>query len=111
MYLALSVFLREVAIMSKKMKDLIGIICIIAVLIIFVCTPGMALRTSAFMYDAGSAFTLQFEKVTDISKYKTIYRITENVPIERGTEGQLTTWQVFHFGPFHFATYYGEGVY
>ena len=33
--------------------------------------------------------------ITDISKYKTIYRITENVPIERGTEGQLTTWQVF----------------
>ena len=97
--------------MKKKgsKKGLKIFACIVAVIVITHCTPGMALRTSAFMYDMGSAFTLEYKMIKYVSEHKTIYRITENVPIEKSTQGELTTWLVHHFGPFNFATYYGEG--
>lgn len=94
---------------TGKRKGLKVIACIVVIAVVLTCTPGMALRTSAFMFDMGSAFTLEFEKVEDLSEHKTIYRITENVPVEKSTQGNLTTWQVYHFGPFNIATYYGEG--
>lgn len=82
--------------------------CIIAVIMILHCTPGMALRSGAFLFDIGSAFTMKFEKVDDVSKHKSKYIIRENEPVEKSTQGELTTWMVYHFGPFNYAYYYGE---
>ena len=39
----------------------------------------------------------------------TLYIIRENAPVERATQGELTTWAVKSIGPFHYAYYYGEG--
>lgn len=93
---------------AEKRKGLKVLVCIVIVAVLLTCTPGMALRTSAFFFDIGSAFTMKFEKVDDVSKHKAIYRIRENVPVEKSTQGELTTWMVYHFGPFNFAYYYGE---
>lgn len=92
--------------MKKGIKMLVGVIVIAFIL---TCTPGMALRTSALFFDMGSAFTLKYEKKEDVSRHKAVYRITENVPVEKATQGELCTWMVYHYGPFHFAKYYGEG--
>lgn len=92
----------------KKKKGIKVLVGIIVIAFLLTCTPGMALRTSAFFFDIGSAFTLEYEKKEDVSKHKTIYRITENVPVEKATQGELRTWMVYHFGPFNFAKYYGE---
>lgn len=91
-----------------KKKGITVLVCIVVIAVILTFTPGMALRTSAFFFDMCSAFTLEVEKVEELSEHKTIYRITENVPVEKSTQGELTTWQIYHFGPFNFATYYGE---
>jgi len=84
-------------------------VCLVVIAVVLTCTPGMALRTSAFMCDMGSAFTMEFETVIALDKHRTLYKITDNVPVEKSTRGELTTWQVYHFGPFNFAKYYGEG--
>ena len=52
---------------------------------------------------------MEYEKSEDIDATKTLYRITENPPVENATQNELYTWVVYHFGPFHFVKYYGEG--
>lgn len=94
---------------ARNKKGLTILMCLVVIAVVLTCTPGMALRTSSLVYDMGSAFTMEFEKVIDLDKNRTLYRITENVPVEKSTQGELTTWQVYHFGPFNFAKYYGEG--
>ena len=91
-----------------KKKGITALVCIAVIAVMLTCTPGMALRTSAFMYDMGSTFKLEFEKIIELDKNRTLYKITENVPVEKSTQGELITWKVYHLGPFNFATYYGE---
>lgn len=94
-----------------KKKGVTVLVCIVAIAVILTCTPGMALRTAAFTYDMGSAFKLEFEKIMEFDNNWSLYEITENAPVEKSTQGELVTWKVYRFGPFHFATYYGEAGY
>lgn len=51
---------------------------------------------------------MKYKKADDRSAGKDLYVITENVPVEKATQGILETWEVYHFGPLKFAHYYGE---
>ena len=48
---------------GRKKRGLTALVCLVVIAVVLTCTPGMALRTSAFMCDMGSAFTMEFEKV------------------------------------------------
>lgn len=88
---------------AMTISNMSDVQCVMTGLII-----GAAWGVAAFFFDIGSAFTMKYEKIEDVSKHKAIYRIRENVPVEKSTQGDLTTWMVYHFGPFNFAYYYGE---
>ena len=72
------------------------------------CSPGLMLRIAVFPYSPASSFTMKYEEEKSELKGVKVFRITENAPVENGTEGELTTWAVYNIGPFHFAKYYGE---
>lgn len=96
--------------MSKKKKIAASIVCIVIFLCAISFSAEASLRAAVFASFAPvKAFTMEFEKMKDISDNEALYYITENQPVERATQGILYTWAVYSYGPFHFAKYYGEG--
>lgn len=93
---------------AKKKSGIVLIVCIIIILCVITFSRGAALRAAAFLHSPKSAISMKYEKVGNIGTQKTLYRITENPPVEKATESELYTWVVYSFGPFHFAEYYGE---
>ena len=91
-----------------KVKIGIVIICIAIIICMISLSINATLRTVVFFYSPKSAVSMEYEKSEDIDATKTLYRITENPPVENATQNELYTWVVYHFGPFHFAKYYGE---
>lgn len=69
------------------------------------------LRAAVFLVSPQSALTMEYEYYKNLSDSDNakLYIITKNIPIEKETQGQLYTWVVYNYGPFHFAKYYGEG--
>ena len=97
---------------KKKQKRKIVIVSILIVLMLISLSEAATLRAEVFVSFAPiKAFTMEFEesKRSAQPKNTTIYIIRENVPVERSTQGELTTWAVKSIGPFHYAYYYGEG--
>ncbi|MCB6993888.1 hypothetical protein LI177_10390 [bacterium 210820-DFI.6.37] len=94
---------------TKKAKIIIVIICIAMIICMISLSVDATLRTVIFFYSPKSAVSMEYEKLKDIDDTKTLYRITENSPMEKATQNELYTWVVYSFGPFHFAKYYGEG--
>ena len=95
--------------MSRKKRNLLITLVLIIILIgIAACSSSLMLRVAVFPYSPASAFTMKYKVVKNESDNIKLYNITKNAPIERGTEGKLTTWAVYSFGPFHYAKYYGD---
>lgn len=97
---------------KKKQIRKIVIASILIVLMLISLSEAATLRAAVFVSFAPiKAFTMEFEesKRSMPPKNTTIYIIRENAPIERATQGELTTWAVKSIGPFHYAYYYGEG--
>ena len=97
--------------MKKKIAKIIVAVILISTVLISL-SEAAALRAAVFLSFAPvKAFTMDFEesKRSAQPKNTTIYIIRENAPIERATQGELTTWAVKSIGPFHYAYYYGEG--
>lgn len=69
------------------------------------------LRAAVFPVSPQSALTMEYEYYKDLPDRDNakLYIITKNIPVEKETQGQLYTWVVYNYGPFHFAKYYGEG--
>ena len=95
--------------MTKGKKILI---CVITAILVGACmcsrSPDAALRSSVFMRSPYSALHMKYEKQEVLDKRNTLYRITENEPVEKDTDGSLYTWTVISVGPLYFARYYGE---
>lgn len=95
--------------MNKK-KIITIITSIVIVLGLISLSEAATLRAAVFMSFAPvKAFTMEFEESKYSPENATIYIIRENPPVERATQGELTTWAVKSVGPFHYAYYYGEG--
>lgn len=84
---------------------------VVAVILIFIamCSTDFMLRVAVFMHSPKSAVTMSYEKSDQKNEGEEFYTITKNAPIEKETQGTLTTWSVHHFGPLKFVRYYGEG--
>lgn len=84
---------------------------VVAVILIFIamCSTDFMLRAAVFMYSPKSAITVEYIESDQKSEEGDLYTITENAPIEKDTQGVLTTWVVRHFGPLKIVSYYGEG--
>ena len=95
--------------LHDRTKIRTAIICIAMIICMLSLSVDMTLRTVVFFYSPKSAVSMEYEKSEDIDAVKTLYRITENPPVENATQQELYTWAVYSFGPFHFAKYYGEG--
>lgn len=97
--------------MSRKKKKTITIITsIVIVLGLISLSEAATLRATIFMSFAPvKAFTMEFEESKYSPENVKLYIIRENPPVERATQGELTTWAVKSIGPFHYAYYYGEG--
>lgn len=69
------------------------------------------LRAAVFPVSPQSALTMEYEYYKDLPNRDNakLYIITKNIPVEKETQGELYTWVVYNYGPFHFAKYYGEG--
>lgn len=52
--------------------------------------------------------TMEYEIRDGESKKTQLCVITKNAPVEEATQGVLTTWIIYHVGPFKFVKYYGE---
>ena len=93
---------------KKKIKVIIAGILIALCLISL--SEAATLRAAVFVSFAPvKAFTMEFEESNYSPEDVTLYIIRENPPVERATQGELTTWAVKSIGPFHYAYYYGEG--
>lgn len=94
--------------MIKKRGAIIA--CIISIFILFaMCSTEIMFRTAVFMHSPKSAICMKYKKMDDATHGKDLYIITENPPIEKATQGILTTWIVYHIGPLKIVRYYGEG--
>lgn len=95
--------------MTKKKKVII-IATIILIFVLFaMCSTEVMFRTAVFMHSPKSAICMKYRKLDDVTNGKDLYIITENPPIEKSTQGILTTWIVYHVGPLKIVRYYGEG--
>ena len=95
--------------MNKK-KIITIITSIVIVLGLISLSEAATLRAAVFMSFAPvKAFTMEFEESNYSPENVKLYIIRENPPVERATQGELTTWAVKSIGPFHYAYYYGEG--
>ena len=95
--------------MNKK-KIITIITCIVIVLGLISLSEAATLRAAVFVNFAPvKAFTMEFEESNYSPENVKLYIIRENPPVERATQGELTTWAVKSIGPFHYAYYYGEG--
>ena len=97
--------------MSRKKKKTRTIsTSIVIVLGLISLSEAATLRATIFMSFAPvKAFTMEFEESKYSPENVKLYIIRENPPVERATQGELTTWAVKSIGPFHYAYYYGEG--
>ena len=95
--------------MTKKKRTicLFGIVAIIVVSLM--SSTELMLRAAVFTHSPRSAITMEYKAADDKGEGKDLYIITKNAPVEEATQGVLTTWIVYHFGPLKFARYYGEG--
>ncbi len=93
---------------GRKRRQLLTIASIVVAIGIASCSPGLMLRLAVFPYSPSSAFTMKYEVERGERDNIRLYRITANAPVEKDTRGELTTWAVYRFGPFHYAKYYGE---
>jgi len=95
---------------AKKSKKRRTKVLVLAAILLMACTlsPGGALRTAVFFHSPVSAVTMSYEEIQLSDEGERLYRITENEPVEKATQGHLYTWVVHEWGPFHFAEYYGE---
>lgn len=91
----------------KKFKVILLIILIFAIGNIVMPAAGI-LKIAVFTFSPQSAFTLEYKYIDTESNGEKIFRITKNPPIEKATQGEMTTWAVSRFGPFQYAKYYGE---
>lgn len=95
--------------MTKKKKTVVilGVVLILAVFA--VCSTGFMFRAAVFTHSPASAVTMQYKASDAATRDRDLYVITKNAPVEKATQGTLTTWIVYHFGPLKFVKYYGEG--
>lgn len=95
--------------MNKK-KIITIITSIVIVLGLISLSEAATLRAAVFMSFAPvKAFTMEFEESKYSPENVKLYIIRDDPPVERATQGELTTWAVKSIGPFHYAYYYGEG--
>lgn len=91
-----------------KMKKLL--MCIAIVLVVISLSETLTLRAAVFLRSPESAVTSQLKDISDSREESSKkYYVLSKPPVERVTQGKLTTWAVTSFGPFHYAYYYGEG--
>lgn len=97
----------------KLKKRILLVISAVLAAVVLLCTltEEGALRAAVFFASPKNAFTMEFEVAATPAKKETIYKITENEPVEKETDGSLYTWKVTKFGLFCYAEYYGEGLY
>lgn len=93
---------------SRKKKVIIILVAVVIFIGVATCSSEFMLRAAVFLYSPSSAFSMKYKYIGDETNNVRLYKITENAPIEKGTEGELTTWAVYSFGPFHYAKYFGE---
>ncbi len=94
--------------MTRRRKNF-SIAIIVIILILFAMTSeDFMLRAAVFVHSPRSALTMEYEPVGDNTNREDLYAITKNAPVEKATQGILTTWVVHHYGPFKIAGYYGE---
>ena len=94
--------------MKTRKKRIIVIAVLTAIVLMAICSSGFMLRTAVFFHSPKSAITMKYEEIKSLRTKGTLYTITENAPVEKGTEAELTTWIVCRFGSFYYAKYYGE---
>ena len=94
--------------MNKRIKTRAVAEIVVLLILLAMCSTDIRLRLAVFTYSPKSAVTMKYKKADDRSAGKDLYVITENVPVEKATQGMLETWEVYHFGPLKFAHYYGE---
>lgn len=80
----------------------------IVTLLTLMTSTDFALRAAVFFHSPSSAMTMKYREI-DSEQGTCLYEITRNAPVEKSTDGTLTTWEVHRYGPFKVATYYGEG--
>lgn len=92
---------------EKEKRVFVIVIFIVAIGNILMPSSG-TLRLAVFAISPRSAFTMEYKYIDTEPDGEEIYRITKNPPIEKATQGELTTWAVCRIGPFKYARYYGE---
>lgn len=92
--------------MKKKIIGLAAAVILLGISL----SPMLSLRAAVLFRSPVSAFTSEIRELhySDETSNRHIYALS-NPPVERVTNGKLSTWAVVSMGPFHYAYYYGEG--
>ncbi|MCR4653141.1 MAG: hypothetical protein K5744_05550 [Eubacterium sp.] len=93
--------------MTKKKRIVLGCF-LIMIIVMLMSSTGFMVRAAVFVHSPRCAMTMEYEIRDGENKKTQLCVITKNAPVEEATQGVLTTWIIYHVGPFKFVKYYGE---